>query len=193
MSALVTSAGARHTDRAPTNRLENAHMSADAIVMLAVVAGGVAASAIDLRTRRVPNAVTLSIAATGMALAATGLGRVGLAASVGGCLAGLVLMMPGHLWGATGGGDVKLMAALGTLLGPRGILAAFIAAAIAGGALALIVAARRGRVGQTCGAAARVIATAGANAPDIEDPRSHNRFAYAPAIAIGATLAALGG
>lgn len=158
-----------------------------------VVAGSAAAAAIDLRTRRVPNALTLALAAAGVALAATGMGRIGLAASLGGCVAGLLLMLPGHLFGGTGGGDVKLLAALGTLLGPGGTVAAFIGTAIAGGVLALVIAARRGRLVQTCGATARLVASGGGNAPAIENERSNNRFAYAPAIAIGATLAAIGG
>ena len=46
-------------------------------------------------------------------------------------------MLPGRLFGATGGGDVKLMAALGTLLGPPQIVVAFVVGAIAGGVLAV--------------------------------------------------------
>jgi prepilin peptidase CpaA len=105
---------------------------------------------------------------------------------------GLLLMLPGHLFGATGGGDVKLFAAAGTLLGPAGVPLAFVATAIAGGVLALIVAARRGRVTETCGATARLIASGGANVPQIESTQSNNRFAYAPAIAFGVAVAALG-
>jgi prepilin peptidase CpaA len=162
----------------------------DAIVLMTVAAGSTAAAVIDLRTRRVPNALTLGIAAAGVVLAAGGAGRVGIAAAVGGCLAGLLLMLPGHLLGATGGGDVKLMGALGTLLGPAGTVTAFLVTAIAGGAIALVVAARRRRMTQTCGAVARLVATAGRVAPDIEHPSAGNRFAYAPAIAVGACAAA---
>ena len=45
-------------------------------------------------------------------------------------------MLPGHLFGATGAGDVKLFAAAGTLLGPSDMVLAFVATAIAGGVLA---------------------------------------------------------
>jgi prepilin peptidase CpaA len=156
------------------------------------VAACAAAAIVDLRTRRVPNALTLSIAALGIALAATGAGRVGMAAALGGGLLGLLLMLPGHLFGATGAGDVKLLAAAGTLLGPGATLIAFVATAVAGGVLALLVAARRGRVAATCGAAARLVATCGGNARQIESAQSNNRFAYAPAIAVGVAVAALG-
>lgn len=145
------------------------HVSSDFIALTTITAGSVAAALIDLRTRRVPNALTLAIASAGLALAASGAGRVGLAAAGGGCLVGLLVLLPGHLLGKTGGGDVKLMGAFGTLLGPAGILAAFLFTAIAGGVLALIVAVHRRRIGVT-----------------------DNRFAYAPAIAVGACAAAMG-
>ena len=76
------------------------------------------------------------------------------------------------------------------LLGP-GSLRAFVATVIAGGIIALVVAIHRGRLGRTLNATRR-LAVGNAVAADIEDPQAGNSFAYAPAIAIGATLAALG-
>jgi prepilin peptidase CpaA len=166
--------------------------SSDVIVLITVVAGCAAAAVIDLRSRRVPNALTLSMAAAGILIAASGIGRLSVAASLAGCLLGLILMLPGHLFGATGAGDVKLFAAAGTLLGPAAMVPAFIVTAIAGGVLALCVAASRGRVTRTCHAMARLIASRGDSAPEIESMESNNRFAYAPAVAIGVTLAAIG-
>jgi prepilin peptidase CpaA len=107
-------------------------------------------------------------------------------------LVGLVLMLPGHVIGRTGAGDVKLLAALGTLLGPRSIAMAFLYTAIAGGVLAVMVAMRRRRLRETLGGTATLIYTRGANAGEIEKPTADNRFAYAPAIAIGAVVAAFG-
>ena len=83
-----------------------------------VVAAAVTAAVTDLRIRRVPNVLTMSVALVGLGLAGAGLGRVGIGASIAGCLIGLAVMLPGHLIGATGGGDVKLLASVGTLLGP---------------------------------------------------------------------------
>ncbi len=57
-----------------------------------------------------------------------------------GCLLGLAFMLPGHIFGATGAGDVKLLAAAGALLGPTDTIYAFLYTAIAGGVLALLVA-----------------------------------------------------
>jgi prepilin peptidase CpaA len=101
-------------------------------------------------------------------------------------------MLPGHLLGATGAGDVKLFAATGTLLGPANILAAFLYTAIAGGVLACLVAHRRRRFRDTVTRTATLVRTAGANVREIEDASVNNRFAYAPAIAVGTLVAALG-
>jgi prepilin peptidase CpaA len=165
----------------------------DALTLLTLITGVVAAAVIDLRTRRVPNALTGGLAAVALALAAAGLGRVGLAAAFAGGLLGLVFMLPGHLLGATGAGDVKLFAAAGLMLGPEGVVTAFFATAIVGGLLAVGVASQRGRLAETCAATTRLVATAGGNAGEIEHPDTDNRFAYAPAIAFGVMLAALAG
>jgi prepilin peptidase CpaA len=117
---------------------------------------------------------------------------VDLMAAVAGLVVGLLLMLPGHVIGATGAGDVKLLAALGTLLGPRGIVVAFVYSALAGGILALIVARRRSVLRETIERTATLVRTAGGNVAAIEHGTVDNRFAYAPAIAFGAIAAALG-
>lgn len=167
-------------------------MPSNALV-IAVVAAGVGVGAlIDLRTRRIPNALTVTLASTGVACAAVGIGDLSVSASLAGFALGLALMLPGHLIGATGAGDVKLFAAVGSFLGPVPIAVAFLYTALAGGVLALYVAARRKRLQQTVEGAVRLVATSAANAAEIESPRANNRFAYAPAIAVGTMLAALG-
>ena len=101
-------------------------------------------------------------------------------------------MLPGHLFGGTGAGDVKLFAALGTLLGPMRIMEAFLYTAIAGGVIAVAVARRRKTLGATLQRTAELVGTGGANVAEIEQASTDNRFAYAPAIAIGALAAAIG-
>ena len=160
--------------------------------MAAVVGGGGVGAVVDLQTRRVPNALTFSVAALGLVLAASGRGSISLPAATGGLALGFLLMLPGHLIGATGAGDVKLFAAMGALLGPKTIAVAFIYTAIAGGLLAAIVAMNRRSLSRTVERAAALVATGGANVEEIERPAANNRFAYAPAIAIGTLLAALG-
>jgi prepilin peptidase CpaA len=164
----------------------------DLIVLATLAAGAGLAAAIDLRTRRVPNPLTATLAALGLAFAASGISGVTVGGSLMGLVLGLVLMLPGHVFGATGAGDVKLFAAAGALMGPAPIVTAFFYTAIAGGLLALVVAVRRRRLQHTLGATARLIATAAANAKAIAGPLEDNRFAYAPAIAVGTLIAALG-
>ena len=164
----------------------------DPVVVVAIATGGGAGAIIDMRTRRVPNALTGSIAAIGLLLAVLHATMVSPLAALGGLAVGLAVMLPGHLIGATGAGDVKLLAAFGTLLGPKGVLMAFLYTAIAGGALALLVAMSRRRLRDTIERTAIFVHTRGANVEDIERGPSHNRFAYAPAIAIGALVAAFG-
>jgi prepilin peptidase CpaA len=161
-------------------------------VLTTVAAGTGSGAVIDLRTRRLPNALTLGLAALGIALAAMRTDGVSLWGALGGFALGLALMLPGHIVGATGAGDVKLFAAIGTLLGPAGIAAAFVYTAVAGGVVALVVAARRRRLRDTVKRTAALVRTGAANVADIEHESADNRFAYAPAIAIGGVLAALG-
>lgn len=137
------------------------------IPLTAVLVGAGTAAAVDVRTRRVPNVLTASLAAAGIVCAATRLGPIGPLAALAGSLVGLLLMLPGHLLGATGGGDVKLLAAVGTWLGPAATVRAFVFTMIAGGVLALGLAISRGRI-----------------------RGKDNSFAYAPAVAAGAILAA---
>ena len=162
----------------------------DPVAVAVIVLAGLAAAAIDLRTRRVPNALTGAVAVMGLALAGIHAGSVSLVMAIAGCAAGLALMLPGYVLGATGGGDVKLFAAMGTLVGPRAILFGFLYTAIAGGVIAVAVALMRSSLRQTVGRAA-AMATGGVTAAEVERPLHNNRFAYAPAIAIGVVAAAL--
>ena len=159
------------------------------LVQLVVIAAATTAAAIDLRTHRVPNVLTLSIALTGLAFAMSGASDIGVVASAAGCLIGFALLLPGFLIGATGGGDVKLLAALGTFLGPAATLRAFVATAIAGGLIAIFVALRRGGFMSMLAGTGALVMSAGSNIAELSDAHDH-RFAYAPAIAIGAIVAA---
>jgi len=153
-------------------------------VVAFVASCGAASALVDLRCRRVPNPLTLAIAVLGVALAATRTTSVSPAQALGGLAVGLLLMFPGFLIGATGGGDVKLFAALGTALGPSRTLV--------GAALALVIAWRRKRLATTIERAMALVSADGALVREIEHPARNNRFAYAPAIALGALAAALG-
>ena len=162
------------------------------IVVLAVAGIGGAGALVDLWTRRVPNPLTLGTAAFGVMLAASHQSGLTVQQALFGFGVGFLLMLPGYLVGATGGGDVKLFAAFGTLLGPYATAFAFFYTVIAGGVIAVAVALQRRRLRETVQRTAWLVATRGKNAAEIEDISSNNRFPYAPAIAVGALVAALG-
>lgn len=156
-----------------------------------VAAGAGIAAAIDLRTGRIPNPLTGALALTGFSLAGLGLTGQSMAGAAVGGLLGMLLMLPGHVLGGTGAGDLKLLAALGTLLGPAGVLMAFLYGAIAGGLLALVHAWRRGRLGTTLDRTGRLAAARPGARQEIDASAAVSRFAYGPALAAGALVAAL--
>jgi prepilin peptidase CpaA len=156
-----------------------------------LVAGAIVATVIDLRTRRIPNSLTAAMAALGIGLAASGASGVSIGASAAGLALGLALMMPGHLLGATGGGDVKLMGAVGAVVGPGMVVSAFLFTAIAGGVLAVAVAMQRQRLAATIAGTGRLIAAPAGAQQEIRSATTARRFAYGPAIAIGSVLAGL--
>jgi prepilin peptidase CpaA len=112
---------------------------------LAVVACGIAAVT-DLRSRTIPNWLTIPIMLSGLLLHAA---REGLGGLLLACLGLLVCFCPLYLLyarGAVGGGDVKLLAGLGALLGARDGLELELTAFTLVAGYALFVCAWRGRV-----------------------------------------------
>lgn len=158
---------------------------------MVLAAGLLLATVVDLRTRRIPNVLTGTMAGAGIGLAVFGFGGISIGAAVLGCVIGLVLMLPGHALGATGAGDVKLMAAVGSLLGPLVVVNAVLFSLVAGGVLALTVAIQRRRLGTTLAGTGRMIAAPGDVKKEIAAGVPASRFAYGPAIAAGSMLAAL--
>jgi len=160
-------------------------------VLAAVVAASGTAAAIDLRTGRIPNPLTAFVAVAGFILAGLGLSGHSMGGALVGALLGFALMLPGHVLGGTGAGDVKLLAALGTLLGPGGVVMAFLYSAIAGGLLAVGHALTRRRLATTLSRTARLVAAPAGTKNEIDQAAHASRFAYGPALAIGAIAAAL--
>ncbi len=131
------------------------------------------------------------MAGVGIGLAAAGLSGMSLGTAAFGFVLGLALMLPGHMLGATGAGDVKLMAAIGAIVGPGIVINAFLFTAVAGGILAIVVALRRRRLSATLATTARMIAAPAGARQEIASATPSSRFAYGPAIAVGSVLAAL--
>jgi len=99
---------------------------------LALIAAGT-----DLWSRRIPNLLVLAGLFTGLFIAVLTAGLEGLAFSLMGAAAGFSLLLLPYLLGGMGGGDVKLMMALGAILGPVSIFWVFIYTCLVGGVIAL--------------------------------------------------------
>jgi prepilin peptidase CpaA len=116
-------------------------VSVPQLVPLAVAA---VACATDLKARRIPNWLTLGAAAGAFGFFLTGQGWQGLGWSAAGWAVGLAMFFPVFVLRGIGGGDVKLLAALGAWLGPLSVVWLALYTALAGGPLALGVALSRG-------------------------------------------------
>jgi prepilin peptidase CpaA len=153
---------------------------------VAVVVVACAAVVFDVRSRRIPNALTgpawlLALVAWGIAA-----GGGGVLRALGGTAIAAAILLPGWLRGWMGAGDVKLMMALGAWLAWPAALLGTLASLIAGGVIAVLVALRHRALGRAVrGAAALATAPAGATGP----AHSGLRFPFATAIFAGSFLA----
>lgn len=111
------------------------------------LAVSVVACITDLRTRRIPNPVTLGGAVLGLAYASIFDGMRGASFSALGWAAGLAVFLPFYLLGGLGAGDVKLVACLGAWLGPETALWTGLYAALAGGVMAVALGLATGYLG----------------------------------------------
>jgi prepilin peptidase CpaA len=109
------------------------------ILWLSLVALTGTAAVYDLRERRIPNWLVATGFAAGLVAQTSLRGWSGFAAAVFGCGVALLLYLPLFALRAIGGGDVKLMAAVGSLAGPQNWLLIFLLASVTGGVLALLL------------------------------------------------------
>jgi prepilin peptidase CpaA len=105
-----------------------------AAVLVALVACG-----FDLRTRRIPNALTFGAAGAALLYALWANGPLGLLNGATGWLVGCAMFLPFFLLAGMGAGDVKLLAGIGAWLGPGPIFWAALYTMIAGGVMAIVV------------------------------------------------------
>jgi len=119
------------------------------IVPAFAVAIGVCAAFTDVKTRRIPNRLTYSAMVAGLMLQGILYGCKGLLLSVEGCFlfGGVFLLF--YLVRAMGAGDVKLAAALGSIVGVSATLPVMLATASAGAALSVCFMVLSGRVIET--------------------------------------------
>jgi prepilin peptidase CpaA len=146
------------------------------------VAVGLTASAEDLWRRQISNVVTVSAFAVGIAMNAYLGGWSGVGQSLLGALIGFLVFFVFFVMGGMGGGDVKLMAAFGAIVGKDQIVTAAVMTALVGAAMALVFLAYR-KLHRTL--SKQVASTADA-APDRKA-----FIPYAPAITLGVLLSFL--
>jgi prepilin peptidase CpaA len=114
----------------------------------------------DVRARRIPNAISAPAMLLGALLNAEYFGLAGFASSLVGIgVAVLVLFLPFAL-GGIGAGDVKMMAAVGALLGMRLMLVSLLIGMLFGGVVMVAHLARVGRLREKLVATGRMVAIA---------------------------------
>jgi prepilin peptidase CpaA len=106
---------------------------------LAAIAIALVAAVWDLRTRRIPNALTFGGALAAVCAHAYVGGWSGAGWSVVGWLVGLAFFFPLFALGGMGAGDVKLLAVIGAWLGPGPTVWVALFSSIAGGVMGLAV------------------------------------------------------
>jgi len=149
----------------------------NAQVWIAILVG-LAAMIDDLARRQIANWIPLSALAAGFGWQIGQSGLNGLLYAGIGTAAGFAVFLIFYLLGGMGGGDVKLMAGFGALLGFHQLISAALWTAGVGGLIAvgvLSVRAVRRALGGTKGAAAK------------QEP-AEDSIPYAPAIALGVWL-----
>lgn len=117
------------------------------------------ASIHDLRRREIPDGISIAVASIAVLGEICGLAQLTWLDMTTGSALALAIGLPLFACGGLGGGDTKLIAALGACLGPLALLHTLYWIAICGGVLAIVAACRGKR-----------------------------DFAYGPAIALGLLL-----
>jgi prepilin peptidase CpaA len=110
-------------------------MDSPIVVLLAVVLISVIYT--DLRSSRIPNVLTFAGMAIGSIAQAWLAGSQGLLFSLEGLGVGLGIFLFLYASGGVGAGDVKLMGAVGAMVGPYGALVSGLMAFLIGGVYAL--------------------------------------------------------
>ena len=103
----------------------------------------------DVRYRRIPNKLVFATLVMGITLNSLFAGLQGLASSLGGLAVAFAMMFVLHAFGTMGAGDVKLFAAVGSIVGISHVLQTLMVVAIMGGVLALAKMIYARRVGRT--------------------------------------------
>ncbi|HHY97218.1 MAG TPA: peptidase A24 [Firmicutes bacterium] len=94
---------------------------------------------IDVWSGKIPNALVALGFLSGFVLNSVEAGLGGLLLSLEGAFLGLALLFIPFALGGMGAGDVKLLGAIGALIGPQGVFYTALYGALAGGVMAVVV------------------------------------------------------
>ena len=148
-----------------------------------------AAAFFDLRSKRIPNTLTYSACALGLLLGVFSGGWPGLGNAALGFAAGFVPMFILFAGGTLGGGDVKLMAGVGALLGFPAALNAVIASILAGGFFAAVLLLWQGRLlGILKYAGSKLWSKVFTYYAPLPEPEANDAFPFGVAIALGTAM-----
>lgn len=93
----------------------------------------------DIRYQKIPNLLTFTSIGVSLLYYSFLNGFSGFLFSLEGICVGIAVMLPPYILGGMGAGDAKLMAAVGGILGPKGVFIAFLFTGLAGGLYSLIL------------------------------------------------------
>lgn len=157
------------------------------ILLLALV---LAAAAYDLKIRKIPNWLSLSGVVLGVGLNTLRSGVAGLQFALLGSALALLIYFPLFLLRGMGAGDVKLMAAVGALAGPRCWLLIFLATALLGGLASLVLVVHKKRVHATLSNLSTIVfELLRARSPSQKDPALDFRHQQAIGLPHGVLIA----
>lgn len=174
-----------------------ADINAETVYLGAAVVCALSGAICDYRSHKIPNWLTGSSVLLGLVLHLVLGGWRSLTDAMLAGLAGGGTFLLFYLAGGMGGGDVKLMTAVGSCAGLSHVAAILIATAIAGGTFALALALVAGQLKQTVSNVAKLLAHHGSVGlqphPDLNVQNSRAlRLPYGIAIGAGTAMTMFG-
>lgn len=165
------------------------------VLLFAVV---IPAAIFDYRSRRIPNWLCVMATVAGLTANLSLSGKAGMISALTGFAAGFCVYFGLYLLHAMGAGDVKLMAALGMIVGLQHWVFLFMTTAVSGAVIGIILAARKGRLTSTLWNVTYILREIlSLRAPwlkrsdlDVNNPNAL-RLPHAVSIAVGAALAGI--
>jgi len=150
----------------------------------------------DIRFQKIPNWLTYPTMIVSIAYHSSFNGFRGLLFSIEGVCLGIALLILPYLFGGMGAGDVKLLGAVGGVLGPKGVFVAFLFTAIVGGIYALVLLAVNGYLKETINRYKTILMTFLLSKKffyiPIPERKKSPRLCYGIAIAVGTLISLFG-